>query len=211
MRHVNFFEDGESFNLLGERVVRGLFEEKAAGNDRLEFLLAREHSAQLPVQHAESRSNDRGEEEPVKAENGATGRPPLDRVRVLAVDDHADTRDLIEIVLAGAGAEVLTAASCAEVMEILSGLPIDRLPEVMICDIAIPDEDGYTVLHKLRAFEDQCCLSVSARIQAIAITAFVDDRSQRQALAAGFRRYLSKPFEAEQLISVIADLTGRSG
>jgi CheY-like chemotaxis protein len=137
-------------------------------------------------------------------------RESLAGVRVLAVDDQADAREIIKMMLAGYGAEVMTAASSSEMIEILSKLTPDQLPDVVICDICMPVEDGYAALEKLQAFEESCRIPASEQIPTIALTGYINDQAPARAVAAGFRRHLSKPVEPDELMTVVANLTGRT-
>jgi two-component system, OmpR family, response regulator len=123
----------------------------------------------------------------------------LEGLRALIVDDDKDTRDLFSFVLKGEGAEVTEAASAVEALSAAS----DWHPDVLICDICLPGEDGYALLHKIRALEAR----VGKHIPAIAITAFPlkEEDFLRMALA-GFRKCLLKPTDIEELITTIAEL-----
>jgi CheY-like chemotaxis protein len=127
-----------------------------------------------------------------------TQLPSLSGLRILAVDDEVDTRDMIRAVLEDVGANVLTAASAKEALEALPGWK----PDVLICDIGMPGEDGYALIRKLREAQNEEVRSTPA----IALTGYarIDDRMR--ALAAGFQTFLPKPVEANELINTVANL-----
>jgi signal transduction histidine kinase/ActR/RegA family two-component response regulator len=128
--------------------------------------------------------------------------PPDDSVlrgvRVLVVDDDAGSQELIATVLAQSGAKVAIAGSARQALAMLEG---DR-PDVLLSDIAMPDEDGYSLLRRVRALSDER----GGRIPAIALTAYAGGDERRRALAAGFARYLAKPVGGRQLVAVVAAL-----
>ncbi|MEW6496204.1 MAG: response regulator [Cyanobacteriota bacterium] len=122
----------------------------------------------------------------------------LEGLKVLAVDDNEDTCDLITIALELQAVEV-TAVNCvSEALEVFA----DWQPDVIISDIAMPDEDGYSFMQRLRTLDGH----KGGQVPAIALTAYVGKAAQQQALEAGFQRYIAKPLEPEGLIAAIADL-----
>ncbi len=128
----------------------------------------------------------------------------LEGLRVLVVEDEADTCELLRAVLEYCGAEVATADSANEGMESFAAC----LPDVLISDIGMPGEDGYALIERVRAREAVCG---GGRTPAIALTAYarVDDRAR--ALQAGFEVHLPKPVEPVELVTLVASLAGRTG
>ena len=121
-------------------------------------------------------------------------------VNILVVEDEADARELLVFVLRQAGANVTLATSAAEALQQLPNLVLD----VLISDIAMPDMDGYTLVRQVRSqLADQ---GKQPTFKAIALTAYAGEMNQQQALAAGFQRHLSKPFEPAELVAAIAAL-----
>ncbi|MBD1916979.1 MULTISPECIES: PAS domain S-box protein [Cyanophyceae] len=119
-------------------------------------------------------------------------------ISILVVEDEIDAREMLVFVLEQAGAAVTATASAEEALKRLPDLAID----ILISDIAMPQMDGYMLMQQMRAElnrRGQYC-------KAIALTAYASDLDRRQALAAGFHRHLSKPFEPAQLIEAIATL-----
>ncbi|MBW4520042.1 MAG: response regulator [Scytolyngbya sp. HA4215-MV1] len=122
----------------------------------------------------------------------------LHAITVLVVDDNADNREFIKTALEQMGAQVEVMANGNEVMEYLQ----HRQPDVFVSDIAMPDEDGYDLLNRVRAFERE----KGIKIPAIALTAYTKQEDQTQALAAGFEMFLSKPIDPLHLANAIVQL-----
>jgi signal transduction histidine kinase/DNA-binding response OmpR family regulator len=126
----------------------------------------------------------------------------LKGLRVLVVDDEADTLDLIVTVLSRSGAEVRTASDAPTALEELGRWEADLL----ISDIGMPGQDGYSLIKKVRAQES----GQHNRIPAVALTAYASVEDRLRALAAGFQMHMAKPIEPSELIAVVASLAGRS-
>jgi CheY-like chemotaxis protein/anti-sigma regulatory factor (Ser/Thr protein kinase) len=122
----------------------------------------------------------------------------LTGIRVLTIDDDADSREVIGVLLFLAGAEVMTVASAAEFLVALESF----VPDVLVSDIGMPEFDGYSLIGYVRALSPER----GGLIPAIAVTAYAGEMNQQQALAAGFQRHISKPVEPNQLVGAIADL-----
>ena len=119
-------------------------------------------------------------------------------VRVLVVDDDADSLDFLSFVLEQCGALATGATSAAAALLALTQNQFD----VLISDIAMPIADGYSLIRQIRLLPpDQNC-----NIPAIALTAYARDEDRRQSLAAGFQKYLPKPVDPDKLIAIIASL-----
>jgi PAS domain S-box-containing protein len=125
----------------------------------------------------------------------------LDGLRVMIVDDEAETRDLLTAMLSRRGAEVRACASAAEALEEIK----QWRPLVLVSDIGMPDEDGYALIGKLRALGPER----GGGVPAIALTAYARSEDRMRALASGFQMHVPKPIEAGELIVVIASLAGR--
>lgn len=130
--------------------------------------------------------------------------PTLAGLSVLVVDDEAAVRDLVSTVLQNYGATLTEASSAAEAMTLLTADPSVRF-DAIVCDIGMPDEDGYSFIRRVRELpEDR-----GGRIPAVALTAFGRTTDRIKALEAGFQMHLSKPVEPAELMVVIAGLCGR--
>jgi signal transduction histidine kinase/ActR/RegA family two-component response regulator len=126
----------------------------------------------------------------------------LKGVRVLVVDDQVDARELLSLVLTHAGAEAIMVASSAMALEML----VEHRFDVLVSDIGMPDEDGFTLISRIRALSTE----EGGSIPAIALTAYATDEDRQRVLAAGFREHLPKPVEPAELIAIVASLAGRA-
>jgi CheY-like chemotaxis protein len=116
-----------------------------------------------------------------------TGDKVLEGMRILAVEDQPDLRDLLTFLLEQQGAEVIGCESAREAFDVLvSGEPLDAA----VFDISMPGEDGLTLVCRLRDWESACAPS---RLPVIALTAHVTQDIERECEAAGFDQYLAKP------------------
>jgi CheY-like chemotaxis protein len=121
-------------------------------------------------------------------------------IRILVVEDDADTRELLKVLLESRGADV---AATASVQEALASYDQSQ-PKVIVADIGMPDYNGYTLIGRIRARERG-----GQMVPAIALTAFTTAIDRDTVLSAGFQLHMPKPFEPERLISVIAELAAK--
>ena len=124
--------------------------------------------------------------------------PSLNGIRVLVVDDDEESRDVVAMHLHGSHADVLTAASAADAFDLLQREHFD----VLLADIGMPGEDGYSLMQRIRAL----CPAATAAIPAAALTAFAREEDRVRAQQAGFQLHLSKPVDASALIAAVATL-----
>jgi len=122
----------------------------------------------------------------------------LDGVRVLVVDDEADTRDLLRAALSQHGARVTTAPSASAALKKIWR----RKPDVMISDIGMPGTDGYELMRRVRLLPPER----GGRIPAVALTAYAREQDRKRALAAGYQIHLAKPIEIGELSATLAEL-----
>ena len=120
-------------------------------------------------------------------------------MRVLLVEDDRDSRDLCRLILEEQGATVDGAGSAAEAWSALER----RAPDVLVCDIGLPGEDGYGLLRRLRAWRD------GATLPAVALTAYAGADNVGRAHAAGFQLHLAKPVSPPDLVEAVAGLVRR--
>jgi CheY-like chemotaxis protein len=125
----------------------------------------------------------------------------LDGLLVLVVDDEEDARLMLAQMLSLYGAKVIAAGSAAEALTVLSR----QQPDVMVSDIGMPGEDGYELIRKVRSGR----IGKGGHLPAVALTAYAQPRDRMQALAAGFQHHVPKPADPNELVTVIASLTGR--
>lgn len=123
---------------------------------------------------------------------------PLKDLRILVADDEADTRNLLIFTLEQQGAEVIAVASASEAIATLQ----DLQPDMLISDIGMPEEDGYSLIRKVRTLEAQKL----GNIPAIALTAYTREEDSQQAIEAGFQMHIAKPVEPTQLINAVMSL-----
>ncbi len=135
------------------------------------------------------------------APEALTVLPRLDGVRVLAVDDEPDARDLMQRVLAEHGAIVITAGSGDEALRILETVPFD----VLLSDIGMAGMDGYQLMRRIRATETK-----EQHLPALALTAFARSEDRKKVILSGYQSHLAKPFDLAELVIVIAGLVGRT-
>src|SRR5438093_5975979 len=116
-------------------------------------------------------------------------------LRILLVDDDKDTREMLRFVLQQAGGEVGTACSVAEAFDSYKSSP----PDVIVADIGMPEYNGYALISLIRAHDKE----LGRTTPVIALTAYTSPADEETALAAGFQKYMSKPFDPEEIIEEI--------
>jgi signal transduction histidine kinase/CheY-like chemotaxis protein len=127
----------------------------------------------------------------------------LEGVSVLVIDDDEQSRLVVAAYLEAHRARVITAPSASVAFDVLQHEHVD----VLLADIAMPGEDGYSFIRRLRALDTPALASIPAA----ALTAFARTEDRQQALQAGFQLHLAKPIDAETLVSAVATLGGRHG
>ena len=172
--------------------------------------------------HVESKGKDQGAtftlSLPLAAESSGTpsGRgsiepdvnvtPPgfariLDGVRILVVDDEADSRDLIKAILIGCGSEVNCCESAGQAIMAVR----EWKPDLLVSDIGMPVEDGYSLIKKIRNLRSKRV----KQLPAIALTAYATKEDKARALSVGFQMHVAKPIDPETLVLSIASVIGR--
>ena len=129
--------------------------------------------------------------------------PELNGLRVLVVDDEADTCELLQVILEGCGAQVKTASSAATALEAIAEEAFD----VLVSDIGMPDEDGYSLIAKVRALSKER----GGKVPAAALSAYVGEEDRIRVLRSGFQIHVPKPISPSELVAVVANLAGRTG
>lgn len=142
---------------------------------------------------------------PIQIESGPL---PLAHLRVLIVDDDADSREFVMFVVEQAGAEVTTVSSACQALQHLATIPFDLL----LSDIGMPEMDGYELMRQLAQLQELGGQALAASAlplpKAIALTAYAGELNQQQALAAGFQGHITKPVEPDDLIKTIVAVMG---
>ena len=127
----------------------------------------------------------------------------LANVHVLIVDDDSDARDLMQRLLQLAGATVSMASSASEAMARI----LAERPDVLVCDIGMPGEDGYTFIRRLRSIEQ----TQGRALPAVALSAYARSDDRTKAIRSGFQNHLAKPVEPAELLAVVSSLAGGKG
>ncbi|GET42868.1 multi-sensor hybrid histidine kinase [Microseira wollei NIES-4236] len=139
---------------------------------------------------------------PARSEEFMTQSSPLAGLKIIVVDDDADSCDFIAFVLEQDGAEVIALPSA---LQALREFPRTK-PDVLVSDIGMPEMDGYMLMRQIRALPpDQ-----GGKVPAIALTAYAGEGDSFQAIAAGFQQHIAKPIEPNQLVQAVAKLAGKS-
>jgi signal transduction histidine kinase/CheY-like chemotaxis protein len=151
----------------------------------------------------ERRDPARAEERRREVERRRTrmGALRLDGVHVLLVEDDDDSRKLLGTMLKRYGARVTSTKSAAEALAVFEG----ELPDVLLSDIGMPDQDGYELMRKLRALPPER----GGNTPAIALTGYASRKDRDRALNSGYQQHMAKPIEQVDMIKAIAALVGR--
>ncbi len=139
-------------------------------------------------------------EEPKKRITKRDGKP-LHKVKVLIVEDDLDSREVLQIYLEQSGANVRSADSAQQAMTVLRESNGD-LPDVIVSDLAMPEENGYSLLSRIRKLP----VEQGGAIPALALSAFASNEDKQKAAAAGFQKYHTKPFEPDGIIEDIREI-----
>jgi DNA-binding response OmpR family regulator len=126
----------------------------------------------------------------------AESLPSSSRARILVVDDHAPSAEMVAEILGLEGYDVRIAHSAAQALESVQ----EFAPAVAVLDIGLPDEDGFEVARKIKARND------AAPIHLIALSGYGQSQYPRRAREAGFERYLVKPVDLDELLALVRDL-----
>ncbi|MGQ0763320.1 MAG: hybrid sensor histidine kinase/response regulator [Acidobacteriota bacterium] len=124
----------------------------------------------------------------------------LKGLKVLVVDDEPDAREVLGVLLQDQEAEIMTCASSAEALKALA----EFKPDLLLSDIGMEEEDGYTLIEKVRALGPEH----GGRTPAVALTAYARVEDRLRALAAGYNMHVTKPIDPDELIMVLASLAG---
>jgi len=146
----------------------------------------------------------KSEDVPCAAAEFPVSTPPepgdlaLRGLRILVVDDEPSTLVLLGTMLRRHGAVVSVADSARRAYELVAA----EQPDILLSDIGMPDEDGYSLIRRIRSMNLACC----ATIPAVALTAYARDEERRRVLDAGFQNHMAKPFEMARLVQILAEL-----
>ncbi len=121
----------------------------------------------------------------------------LEGLKILLVEDEPSTREVLTVMLQSFGAEVKSVDSAVEAINEIEIF----CPDILISDIAMPNEDGYSLIRKIRSLN-----SAFAQIPALALTAYADQKDIRYSISAGFHSHLSKPVKRDELATAVLNL-----
>jgi signal transduction histidine kinase/ActR/RegA family two-component response regulator len=158
----------------------------------------------FPLQATAREAGEPGRRHPIAGDALADVRlARLDSIRVLIVEDEPSAREALHELFSSCGADARSACSAAEALA-----EFDRWqPDVLISDIAMPGEDGYSLIRKIRMRE----VSRGGMVPAVALTAYAKIEDRVTILGAGFQMYLSKPASPNELVAVVGSLAKRRG
>jgi len=163
-------------------------------------LLAIGQSSPRPPERPATQANARAPQvvEAATKQASTGGVDKLKGIRVLVVEDEVDAREMLGLMLRQFGAEVCVAASAQEARDVLK----QWWPHVLVSDVGMPEEDGYALIHQIRASEpDQ-----GRNLMAVALTGYAGEEDRSRLLAAGFQLYFPKPVEINELANAVASL-----
>ena len=220
---VSIKDDGQG---IGEESLPNIFQQFQQGDNRtarsqtglglglsIVKILAEKHSGTIT---AESAGIGRGAtftvtlplcgsaiESPVEGKKPITkrDRKPLNGISILVVEDDMDSREVLQLFLEQSGADVKSAESAVQAMTLLREANGD-LFDVIVSDLAMPDEDGYSLISRVR----QLPLERGGEIPAMALSAFASSDDKQKAFDAGFQKYHTKPFEPDGIVEEIRQL-----
>jgi CheY-like chemotaxis protein len=155
------------------------------------FLPRLEEAAEVPAEPA-----------PVALAPDDPGLRRLEGLRILAVDDDAEVREVLNVTLRAQGAQVVTAASALQAFQVLER----ERPDLIVCDIGLPRTDGYVFMERLRTWT----VEDGGAIPALALTAYASRDDAARALAAGFQMHVPKPLAPAVVIDALARLSDRT-
>ncbi len=158
-------------------------------------------TVQLPVMASTQRPDAAQRSHPSANVTLVGDTPSLAGLRILVVDDEADAREVVALVLTGAGAEVAAVDSASAAMNLITRWR----PHVLVSDIGMPHEDGFALMRRVRALSAED----GGTIPAVALTAFARTQDRLKVLSAGYQMHVPKPIEQLELLTVIASLTKR--
>jgi CheY-like chemotaxis protein len=127
----------------------------------------------------------------------------LDGIKVLVVDDEHDSRELLMMILTRCGSDVRCSDSAASAFEAFN----EWQPDLLVSDIGMPNEDGYSLIQRVRNLDS----NHARQVPAVALTAYATDEDRMQALSAGFQMHVPKPIEPESFVSSLASVLAGDG
>jgi PAS domain S-box-containing protein len=130
-----------------------------------------------------------------------TSSKPLSNIKILIVEDDTDSREVLHLFLEQSGAAVKSAESAQQAIVLLQEA-VDDLPDIIVSDLAMPGEDGYSLINRIRHLP----IEQGGKIPAMALSAFASVNDKQKAYDVGFQKYHTKPFEPDGIIEDIKEL-----
>jgi CheY-like chemotaxis protein len=127
------------------------------------------------------------------------GELNLQGLKVLVVDDNLDNLQLSTFLFESCGAAVTAVSSASDAFQVC----VERQPDILVSDIGLPDESGYTLIRRIR----ELSVEEGGQTLAIALTGHTQESDRKQSLAAGFQQHLSKPVDPDELLQAVLELT----
>lgn len=137
-----------------------------------------------------------------------TGTGDLRDARIALVEDQDDARQLLASLLLTRGATVQENSTGMQAVDWFNAHPHQQWPDLLICDIGLPDMDGYSVVNRIRSIEARQGIALVDRMPALALTGFAHPQDRTRALLAGFQMHLGKPVDPIELLAVVAAMLG---
>ena len=195
---------GQSGLGLGLSIVK-ILAEKHGGSIRAESAgigRGATFTVSLPLIGAEIKEVDAAQNEATATQEATKkSNHPLQNLRVMIVEDDTDSREVLQLFLEQSGATVNSADSAQKALELLYGAN-GNLPDVIVSDLAMPEQDGYSLISHIRRMP----AAKGGEIPAMALSAFASNDNKLKAFEAGFQKYHTKPFEPDNLIEDIRQL-----
>ena len=155
-------------------------------------------SVRLPIAPIVPLAQEIGSTAPNDSEETTKPKPSLKGLKILVVDDEADARKMLQMVLSRYGARIETAASAQQALEVFGAFR----PDILLSDIGMPDADGYSLIESIRALPD----AQGGQTPAVALTAYARGEDRARALEAGFQNHLAKPIAPAKLVAALSEL-----
>jgi ATP-binding cassette subfamily B protein len=168
------------------------------------------HVIEMPlyaIAPQEARAGEPGHTAEATLRHAAMPDRPLAGMHVMCVDDLADAREALALLLEQEGANVQAFSSATETMDWLERHPGSMWPQAIVCDIALGEEDGHELMRQIRQLEVQRHVPLEHRVPAIALSGFAGAGDRMRSMMSGFQSHLAKPADPQELVHAIWSLS----